>query len=118
MACLPRNQIVQARQPSRFIWHHPLSVPVRSLHHALLFAQSRMKVADQVGASRGVAVAYFRGRNAVGPEEPESLSQFTPAGHDPRVVHEAELNRPNHTLGLMPLAIDVADRKPPTRSNR
>ena len=77
-----------------------------------------MEVADQVGASCGVAIAYFRGRNAVGPEKPEGLSQFAPAGHDPRVVHEAELNRPNDTLGLTPLAVDVVDRKLPTSSDR
>src|ERR1700730_9320397 len=77
---------------------------------ALLVAQLSVEVADQVGAPRGVAVAYFRRRNAVRPEEPESLSQFRPAGHAPCAVHEAELNRPNDTLSPMPLAIDVADR--------
>src|ERR1700730_3321846 len=85
MTCLLRNQVVQARHPSRLIWHHPLSIPVRRLIRAILVTHLRMEVADQVGASCGVAVAYFRGRNTVGPEKPEGLSQFAPAGHDPRV---------------------------------
>src|ERR1700730_13766819 len=84
----------------------------------MLVTQLSIEVADQVGAPRGVAVAYFRRRNAVSPEESESLSQFTPAGHDPCVVHEVELNRPNDTLSLAPLAIDVADREPPASSHR
>jgi hypothetical protein len=71
-----------------------------------------MEVTHQVGPPRGIAIMYFRRDDPIGPEEPEGLAQFAPAGQHTGVLHEAELNRPYNTLGLALLPIDVVDGEP------
>src|ERR1700719_2306126 len=70
-------------------------------------AQVAMKIAQKVGSTRWVAVEGRGCQNSVSPEETECRAQFAPSRHHASLVHEAELNWPNDTLGKLCLLIGV-----------
>jgi hypothetical protein len=70
-------------------------------------ASLELEIAQKVGAPRRVAIEGLGRPDAVGPEKAERGTQFAPGRQYASVVHEAELDWPNDTLGAPCLTIGV-----------
>ena len=76
------------------------------------------KIAQQIRTARRIALGGDGRNNAVGAEKAESPAQFAPTDHHASVIHKTKLKRPNETLGLAPLLVDIGDLEPLLGSDR